>query len=63
METQKIVKFVNSSKNEFLKFAQKKWFVIDIESNGHYSHESPIKLLTKSIEQSLLITDAYILTT
>ena len=63
METQKIVKFVNSSKNEFLKFAKKKWSVIDIESNGHYSHESPIKLLTKSIEQSLLITDAYILTT
>ena len=47
----------------FWNLQKKKWSVIDIESNGHYSHESPIKLLTKSIEQSLLITDAYILTT
>lgn len=50
METQKIVKFVNSSKNEFLKFATKKLSVIDIESNGHYSHENPLKFLANSIE-------------
>ena len=55
-------KFVNSSENEFSKFATKKWYVIDSETNGAYSHEDPIKYLTKSLESNLCdYSDAYIL--
>ena len=43
----------NSSENEYSKFATKKWYVIDSESKGSYSHHDPIKFLTKSIESSL----------
>ena len=43
---------------------QKKWYIIDNESKGNYSHENPIKFLTKSIESSLCdYSDAYILVT
>ena len=43
---------------------QKKWYVIDNESKGNYSHHNPIKVLTKSIESSLCdYSDAYILVT
>ena len=43
---------------------QKKWYVIDSESNGNYSHHNPIKFLTKSVESSLSdYSDAYILVT
>ena len=43
---------------------QKKWYIIDSESNGNYSHHNPIKFLTKSIESSLCdYSDAYILVT
>ena len=64
METQKIVNLLNDSNNENSKFATKKWYVIDSESNGNYSHHNPIKFLTKSIESSLCdYSDAYILVT
>ena len=64
METQKIVNLLNGSDNENSKFATKKWYIIDSESNGNYSHHNPIKLLTKSIESSLCdYSDAYILVT
>ena len=64
METQKIVNLLNSSENEYSKFATKKWYVIDSESKGNYSHHDPIKLLTKSIESSLCdYSDAYVLVT
>ena len=53
METQKIVNLLNGSDNENSKFATKKWNIIDSESKGNYSHENPIKILTKSIESSL----------
>ena len=53
METQKIVNLLHGSDNENLKFATKKWYVIDSESKGNYSHHDPIKFLTKSIESSL----------
>ena len=43
METQKIVNLLNSSENEYSKFATKKWYIIDSESKGVYSHENPIK--------------------
>ena len=64
METQKIVNLLNGSDNEYAKFATKKWYVIDNESKGNYSHPDPIKSLTKSIESSLCdYSDAYILVT
>ena len=65
METQKITKDVNllkCSDNENSKFATKKCYIIDSESKGNYSHENPIKFLTKSIEPSLCdYSDSYIL--
>ena len=40
---------------------QKKWYVIDSESNGSYSIDEPIKFLTGSIESNLCdYSDAYI---
>ena len=64
METQKIVNLLNGSDNENSKFATKKWYIIDSESNGNYSHHNPIKFLTKSIESSLCdYFDVYILVT
>ena len=64
METQKIVNLLNSSGNEYSKFATKKWYVLDSETKGGYSHHDPIKFLTKSIESSLCdYSDAYILVT
>ena len=44
---------LNSSGNEYSKFATTKWYVIDSERKGGYSHENPIKFLTSSIESSL----------
>ena len=64
METQKIVNLLDSTDNENSKFATKKWYVIDSESKGNYSHENPIKFLTSSLESSLCdYSDAYILVT
>ena len=62
METQKIVNLLNGSDNDNSKFATKKWYIIDSESKGNYSHENPIKFLTSSLESSLCdYSDAYIL--
>ena len=64
METQKIVNLLNGSDNENSTFATKKWYVIDSESKGKYSHHDPIKFLTKSIGSSLCdYSDGYILVT
>ena len=64
METQKIINLLNSTENEYSKFATKKWYVIDSESKGNYSNENPIKFLTNSLESSLCdYSDAYILVT
>ena len=64
MEAQKIVNLLNGSGNENSKLATKKWYIIDCESNGNYSHHNPIKFLKKSIESSLCnYYDAYILVT
>ena len=55
---------MNGSENENSKFATKKWYVIDSQSKGNYSHNGPIKFLTKSIESSLCdYSDAYVLVT
>ena len=53
METKKIVNLLNSSENEYSKFATQKWYVIDSESKSSYLHEDSIKFVTKSIESSL----------
>ena len=59
-----IVNLLNGSDNENSKFATKKWYIIDNESEGNYSHENPIKFLTSSLESSLCdYSDAYILVT
>ena len=64
METQKVVNLLNGSDNQNSKFATKKWYVLDSESKGNYSHPDLIKFLTKSIESSLCdYSDAYILVT
>ena len=52
MKPEKIVNLLNSSENEFSKFATKTWCVIDSETNGDYSHENPITFLTNSLESS-----------
>ena len=64
METQKIVNLLNGSDNENSKFATEKWYIIDSESNGNYSHENEIKFLASSLESSLCdYSDAHILVT
>ena len=64
METQKIVNLLNYIDNKNSKFATKKWYVIESESKGNYSHENPIKYLTNSLESNLCdYSDAYILVT
>ena len=62
MEAQKSVNLLNGSANENSKFATKKWYVIDSESKGVYSHGNQIKFLTSLLESSPCdYFDAYIL--
>ena len=64
METQKTVNLLNSSENEFFKFATKKWYVNDSEVKGEYLLHNPTKFLIKSIESSFCnYSDACILVT
>ena len=61
METQKIVNLLNYTENDYSKFATKKWYIFDSESEGNYSHENPIKFLINSLESNLCdYSDAYI---
>ena len=64
METQKILNLLSGSENEYSKFATKKWYIVDSESNGNYSQNDETKFLTRSIESSLCdYFVAYILVT
>ena len=64
METQKIINLWNASDNENSKFSTKKWYIIDNESKGNYSHHNPIKFLASSLESSLCdYSDSYVLVT
>ena len=64
MERQKILNLLNGSDNKNSKFATKKWYVIDSESKGNYSHENPIKFLANSLESNICdYSDGYILFT
>ena len=47
MKTQKIVNLLKNTDNENSKFATKKWYVIDSESKGVYSHKDEIKFLIR----------------
>ena len=49
METQKIVNSLNGSDNKNSKFATKKWYVIDSESKGNYSHIKSNQIFDKFI--------------
>ena len=68
METQKIVNLLNDSDNESLKFATRKWYIINDQNNGQYGrgneNYSTIRFETKVIKPSLCdYSDAYILVT
>ena len=64
METQKIVNLLNDSNNNNSKFATKKWYVIDGETNGNYLPDNENKFLTSSLVSSLCdYSDVYILVT
>ena len=64
MEMQKILNLLSNSGYEYPTFTTKKWYVIDSESKGNYSHENPIKFLTNSLESSICdYSDVYILVT
>ena len=64
METQKIINLLNNSENKYSTFATKKWYIIDSESKGNYSHQNLIRFLANSLESSLCdYSDTYILVT
>ena len=65
METQKIINLLNDSSNEELKFATKKWYVIDSQTaKGKYKQGDTIKFETETIKSSLCdYSDAFILVT
>ena len=71
METQKIENLLDSSENEYPKFAtttttktERKSYVVDSESKYVYSHGNQIKVLTSLLESSLCdYSDTYILLT
>ena len=73
METQKIENLLDSSENEYPKFAtttttttttKRKWYVVDSESKYVFSRGKQIKVFTSSLESSLCdYSDAYILVT
>ena len=64
MEAQHTVNLSNGSDNENSKFATNKWYFIDSQSKGKYSHKNKIKFLTNSLKSSLCdYSDAYILVT
>ena len=67
IETQKIVNLLNDSDNESLKFATKKWYIINDQNNGQYGrgngNYSTIKFETKVIKLNLDYSDANIFMT
>ena len=60
----KDLKFVKQFWKWIFKICNKKWYIIDTESKGNYSHENSIKFLTSSLESILYdYSDAYVLVT
>ena len=65
---EKIVNLLNDSDNESLRFATRKWYIINDQNNGQYGrgnkNESTIKFEKKLIKPNLCdYSDAYILAT
>ena len=57
-------KFVKQFWEWIFKICNKKWYIIDSETKGRYSHHNPIKFLTGLLDSSLSdYSDAYILVT
>ena len=68
METQKIANLLDNADNESLKFATRKWYVINDQNNTDYGdgdeNGTTIKFETKVIKSNLCdYSDAYILVT
>ena len=68
MEAQKIINLLEESDDEVLKFAARKWYIINDQNNGQYGkggeNDSSIKFDTKVIKPNLCdYSDAYILVT
>ena len=67
MESQKIINLLNSNNNESQKFATKRWYIIQDQSQGNYgdgTDNASIKYDTKVIKANLCdYSDAYILVT
>ena len=68
METQKITIFLGNAENESLKFATRKWYVINNQNNADNGdgdeNGATIKFETKVIKSNLCdYSDAYILVT
>ena len=59
METQKIVNLLTKIDSENSKFATKKWYVIDSDSKGVYSHENEIKFLTNSLVIVIILMQTF----
>ena len=59
METPKIVNLLNNIDIENSKFATKKWYVIDSDSKGVYSHENEIKFLTNSLVIVIILMQTF----
>ena len=59
METPKIVNLLNNIDSENSKFATKKWYVIDSDSKGVYSHENEIKFLTNSLVIVIILMQTF----
>ena len=57
MKTQKIANLLNNSDNESSKFATRKWYIINDQTNGKYrrgnENDSTIKFETKVIKSNL----------
>ena len=64
MVTQKIVNLLNDSDNESLKFATRKWYIVNGQYGRGNENDSTIKFDTKVIKLNLCdYSDAYILVT
>ena len=65
METQKIVTLLDDSDNDVLRFATRKWYIINDQNNGQYGrgnqNDSTINFETKVVEPNLCdYSDAHI---
>ena len=68
METQKIVTLLEDFDDDVLRFATRKWYIINDQNNGQYGigndNDSTIKFETKVIKPNLCdYSDTYILVT